>query len=71
MKLATLKQTSRQFGKYCIVGGIGYLLNLGLLFLMVEAVHVHYLIAAAVVPAFVVLFNFTLNKTWTFRGKET
>jgi dolichol-phosphate mannosyltransferase len=55
--------------KFALIGGIGTLINLAILWVAVEIFFVHYLWAAAL--AFVVADtnNFIWNRWWTFRSK--
>jgi dolichol-phosphate mannosyltransferase len=55
--------------KFAIIGGIGALINLAVLWVSVEAFHVYYLWGATL--AFVVADtnNFIWNRLWTFRSK--
>jgi len=56
--------------KFAMIGGIGALINLAVLWTLVEAFNVYYLWAA--VAAFVIADtnNFIWNRWWTFRSKE-
>jgi len=59
-----------KYFKFAIIGGVGALINLAVLWVLVEAFNVYYLWAA--VAAFVVADtnNFIWNRVWTFRSKE-
>lgn len=59
-----------QFIKFCVVGGLGTLLNLFILFTSVEFFDLWYILAAAIAFIIVVTFNFTLNKYWTFKDTK-
>ena len=58
-----------QLLRFCLVGTSGYIVNLGVFALLVEAAGAHYALAA--VGAFVVAWtnNFVLNRQWTFRRR--
>ena len=61
---------TKQFIKFCLVGGIAALINFSVLYLLVEFLSVWYVAAnfsGGVVSA---IFNFISNKFWTFRNKE-
>jgi len=59
-----------KYFKFAIIGGVGALINLAVLWVLVEAFNVYYLWAA--VAAFVIADtnNFIWNRLWTFRSKE-
>lgn len=59
----------RQFAKYFIVGISGFVLNLSLLILAKEILGISAVIATAVIGLFLMVFNFLLNKYWSFRDK--
>lgn len=55
-----------ELAKFCTVGAVGYLINLGV---YAELIHqgVHYLAAATCSFLVAVTSNYTLNRVWTFR----
>lgn len=53
--------------RYAFVAVAGLALNLGLLVLLVEALHVHKILAQALVLPFVACVTFVANRRWTFR----
>ena len=57
----------RQLAKFCIVGGSGYVVNLALFALCVEALAMHHVPAATVAFVGGVTNNFWWNRHWTFR----
>lgn len=59
-----------QFIKYCLVGATGTGLDLLLLYLLVEYLHIFYLLAAAISTICAIVLNFTLNKYWTFKKRD-
>ena len=64
------KRTSlTQLIKFSIVGGIGTLINLSILFTLTEFLDIHYI--ASAVFAFIVALtnNFILDKMWTFKER--
>jgi dolichol-phosphate mannosyltransferase len=67
---ARLRRAFGQFWKYCLVGASGFILNLFVFWLMIEAVQAHYLVAASVSFAVAVSNNFILNKYWTFGNPD-
>ena len=58
-----------QLGKFCLVGGSGYAVNLATFALCVEIVHMHHLVAATCAFVVAVLNNFWWNRHWTFRAR--
>ena len=54
--------------RWCVVQGCGLLVNLGVVYLMVESVGSDKLIGQAVATAIVVVLTFFANRAWTFRG---
>ena len=64
-------ETFYQLLKFCIVGVSGILVNLAVLYSLVEFGYLWYIHAAMIAFLAAVSFNFTLNKIWTFRdGKK-
>jgi putative flippase GtrA len=57
-----------QFIKFCIVGSIGGVIHLGLLYTLTEFFYIWYLISAAAGFTASVVNNFILNKYWTFQN---
>jgi dolichol-phosphate mannosyltransferase len=60
-----LSRAIKQFGKYCLVGASGYIVNL-LIFSFLVKIGLHYLVAATVSFCVAATNNFLLNKYWTF-----
>jgi putative flippase GtrA len=59
-----------QLGRFCVVGAIGYLVNLGVYALMLDVAGLHYLAAASVSFLVAVSNNYLLNRLWTFRHER-
>ena len=61
------KNVIKEFVKFGVVGGIGTLINIAILYLLTEKAGVYYLISA--IFSFIVAMssNFILNKIWTFK----
>ncbi len=57
-----------QLIKFCMVGGVGTIINLVILFLLVEFLNVWYLFSAIFAFIIAVTNNFILNKFWTFES---
>ncbi|MHB0867526.1 MAG: GtrA family protein [Thermoleophilia bacterium] len=64
------RRAVKQFGKYCVVGVSGFAVNLMIYSVLVEHVHLHYLVGATVSFTVAVTNNFVLNKYWTFGNPD-
>jgi putative flippase GtrA len=69
--LASLRSTRnwQQLGKFCLVGAIGYLINLAVYDALLHA-GLHYLVAATLSFLVAVTSNYTWNRLWTFRDQR-
>jgi putative flippase GtrA len=56
----------QQLGKFCVVGAVGYLINLAVYDALLHA-GVHYLLAATCSFLVAVTSNYVWNRLWTFR----
>jgi putative flippase GtrA len=65
---ASLRSLSnwQQLGKFCVVGAVGYLINLAVYDALLHG-DVHYLVAATCSFLVAVTSNYTWNRLWTFR----
>jgi dolichol-phosphate mannosyltransferase len=61
------QSTSAQLARFCVVGGLGILVNLAILWLLVELGAMWYMAAATVSFMAAVTFNFIGNKVFAFR----
>jgi len=59
-----------RFAKFCLVGLIGILVNMFLLWLLTEFVGLFYLISAAISIEFSIISNFVLNDFFTFPDRR-
>ena len=59
-----------QLAKFCTVGAVGYVINLGVYALLVRKAGMHYLGAASCSFAVAVTSNYVWNRIWTFRGER-
>lgn len=59
-----------QFAKYFIVGISGFVLNLALLIFAKEYLGISAVVATSVIGLFMLAFNFSLNKYWSFKEKS-
>ena len=60
----------RQLIKFCLVGGSGYVVNLCVFAVSVEAFGLHHLVAASIAFVAGVTNNFWWNRHWTFRARS-
>ena len=60
------KNVVLEFFKFALVGGIGTLVNLAVLYLLTEYARIYYIFSAVVAFFVAVTCNFILNKLWTF-----
>jgi dolichol-phosphate mannosyltransferase len=58
-----------QLGKFCVVGAVGYAVNLAVYATLVEH-DVHYLAAATCSFLVAVTNNYALNRVWTFHDRR-
>jgi putative flippase GtrA len=59
-----------QLGKFCLVGGIGYVVNLVVYSLLVTGADVDYRLAAICSFVVAVTNNYTWNRLWTFKHQR-
>ena len=55
-----------QFFRYCIVGGVAFIVDFTLLFLLTEFGHIHYLLSASVAFMAGIAVNYVLSVSWVF-----
>jgi dolichol-phosphate mannosyltransferase len=58
-----------QLGKFCVVGAVGYGVNLAVYATLLHA-GLHYLLAATCSFRVAVTSNYALNRLWTFRDRR-
>src|SRR5438874_11400344 len=58
-----------QLAKFCVVGAIGYLINLGVYATLLHG-GLHFLVAATCSFLVAVTSNYTWNRLWTFRDRR-
>ncbi|HEY8315617.1 MAG TPA: GtrA family protein [Gaiellaceae bacterium] len=58
-----------QLGKFCVVGAVGYGVNLAVYATLLHA-GLHYLLAATCSFLVAVTSNYALNRLWTFRDRR-
>jgi putative flippase GtrA len=59
-----------QLAKFCVVGSLGYVVNLGVYSLLLNWANLNYLIAAVGSFAVAVTNNYILNRYWTFHHQR-
>lgn len=59
-----------QFFRYTLVGGVAFAIDLGLLFLLTEYVHLHYLLSATFSFLIGLFVNYVLSTRWIFRNSK-
>ena len=59
-----------QLGKFCVVGGSGYVINLAVYTALLKWAGLHYLGAAVVSFCVAVSNNYWWNRHWTFSGQR-
>lgn len=59
----------QQLGKFCVVGALGYLINLAVYDALLHE-HLHYLAAATCSFLVAVTNNYFLNRYWTFHDRR-
>jgi len=61
----------KELFKFCVVGGIGSIINLGLLYSLTEWFGVYYLLSSCIAIELSIISNFILNDQWTFRENKS
>ena len=69
LRLMPADRELRRFLKFCVVGGLGVLVNMVLLWLLTEVAGLFYLVSSAVAVECAILNNFLWNEVWTFRDR--
>lgn len=64
-----LKKTFSQYGKFAIFSSLGALIQLGMVYLLVDSNNISYPIALIIAVVTAAFGNFVLNKKWTFKEK--
>ena len=59
-----------QLAKFCAVGAVGYVVNLAVYSALLEWAGLHYIPSATVSFVVAASNNYTLNRSWTFRGQR-
>lgn len=59
----------KKFGKFSLVGGVGFLIAYGLLWVLTEKAGLWYMYSALIAQVIATIWNFTFNLKWTFRSQ--
>jgi len=70
IKYGATLETPRRFLKFCLVGGGGVILNMGMLYLFTDIVGLYYLLSSIVAIEIAILNNFFWNDIWTWRDRR-
>lgn len=65
------KRHTEAFIKFVIVASIGLLLNIAIMYLGTVIFKWHYFLSQIIATGTVLLWNFTLNKVWTFSHRAS
>jgi putative flippase GtrA len=65
---AYFKQNQGQIGKYLVVGVTAAIIDFGLLYALTDGVHIYYLLSATISFIVAAIYNYSLNRAWTFRS---
>lgn len=68
MLVKYFQENKGQMLRYAVVGGTGAIIDFGLLYILKEYFGWHYLVSATLAFIFSALFNFYLNRVWTFKS---
>ena len=60
----------KRFLKFCVVGGSGAVVNLGLYWILTRYFLIYELLSYAISIEISILSNFALNNVWTFRDRK-
>ncbi len=58
------------FIKFCIVGGIGFVVDLGISYLFIELIHSSIWVGTVISAETAIISNFILNNSWSFAQKK-
>ena len=63
------KHSIKQYFKFIIVGGIGVVINLTILFLLTEFLGIYYIVSEIIAFITAIIHNYSINKIWTFKER--
>lgn len=53
--------------RFCVVAGLGFILNYAAMVVAVEALSIHYLISQIMATGLVIVWSFSANRLWTYK----
>ena len=56
--------------KYCMVGAVGFLIHLLVLWFVTDIIHISYIVSASIAIVVAALNNYILNYKWTFKDRK-
>lgn len=57
--------------RFFLIATAGMFINMGIMYYLINKMHIYYLISQIIATTFVLMWNFILNKFWTFSEKNT
>ena len=69
-KARIIEITTGSFGKFLVVGGTGFVINLILYSLLVHSTSIKLALANQIAAQFAIFSNFNLNNLWTFKASR-
>ncbi|HDS45021.1 MAG TPA: GtrA family protein [Methanomicrobia archaeon] len=70
-RLVALESDAIRLFKFSIVGGIGAVINTGLLWLFTDLAGIFYLYSSAIAIEIAIIMQFLMNDRWTFKEQRT
>ncbi|MBI4098562.1 MAG: GtrA family protein [Candidatus Magasanikbacteria bacterium] len=67
--LVWIQTHKKKFAKYFVVGFSGLILDIGLLYIASDVLRIRPLLALLVTQIIVIVYNFLLNKYWSFESR--
>jgi putative flippase GtrA len=67
LKHPSVVSITKKFIKFCITGGIGFLIAYSLLYVLTEYAHFWYMWSALMAQVAATAWNFTLSLKWVFK----
>ena len=62
---------AHRFARFGVVGGIGAVVNMGILYMLVQHGGWNHMVAAVIATEAAILSNFAMNDRWTFRDAHS
>jgi dolichol-phosphate mannosyltransferase len=69
VRLANRLLEKHRFLKFVIVGGMGFFLNMGILYGLTES-GLYYMASSVIAIVLCMTFNYTVNNYWTFKSRR-